>query len=140
MQNFLTGQYGNALRVVAFNTAEGWSWDVSEDIANEILQRAVGAYKSLSEATLRFVDRHIADLSNPTPKTPTSPIDLIDSHKGTSNNDDFVVGLSAAAMSLLIWRGCASASCARRPIQGASGGLLRHAMAIRSSVTSRRML
>jgi hypothetical protein len=60
--------------------------------------------------------------------------------QGTSNNDDFVVGLSAAAMSLLIWRGCASASCARRPIQGASGGLLRHAMAIRSSVTSRRML
>jgi hypothetical protein len=81
VQNFLTGQYGNALRVVAFNTAEGWSWDVSEDIANEILQRAVGAYKSLSEATLRFGDRHIADLANPTPKTPTSPIDLIDSHK-----------------------------------------------------------
>ena len=63
-----------------------------------------------------------------------------DDYMGTSNNDDFVVGLSAAAMSLLIWRGCASASCARRPIQGASGGLLRHAMAIRSSVTSRRML
>jgi hypothetical protein len=30
IRNFLTGQYGNALRVVAFNTAEGWSWDVSE--------------------------------------------------------------------------------------------------------------
>jgi hypothetical protein len=25
IRNFLTGQYGNALRVVAFNTAEGWS-------------------------------------------------------------------------------------------------------------------
>ena len=24
IRNFLTGQYGNALRVVAFNTAEGW--------------------------------------------------------------------------------------------------------------------
>jgi hypothetical protein len=35
IQNFLTGQYENALRVVAFNTAEGWSRDVSEDIAHE---------------------------------------------------------------------------------------------------------
>jgi hypothetical protein len=27
------GQYGNALRAVSFYTAEGWSQDVSEDIA-----------------------------------------------------------------------------------------------------------
>jgi len=26
IRNFLSGQYGNAVRVVAFNTAEGWSW------------------------------------------------------------------------------------------------------------------
>jgi hypothetical protein len=77
VQNFLTGQYGNALRVVAFNTAEGWSWDVSEDIALEILQRAVDADKSLSEATLHFIGRHVVDLANPTPRTPTSPIELI---------------------------------------------------------------
>jgi hypothetical protein len=31
------GDNGNSLRIVAFNTAEGWSWDVSEDIALEIL-------------------------------------------------------------------------------------------------------
>ena len=37
VHNFLTGQYGNGLRIVAFNAAEGWSWDVSEDIALEIL-------------------------------------------------------------------------------------------------------
>jgi hypothetical protein len=30
IRNFPTGQYSNALRVVAFNTAEGWSRDVSE--------------------------------------------------------------------------------------------------------------
>jgi hypothetical protein len=34
IRNFISGQYSNALRVVAFNTAEGWSRDVSEDIAN----------------------------------------------------------------------------------------------------------
>jgi hypothetical protein len=33
IRNFISGQYSNALRVVAFNTAEGWSRDVSEDIA-----------------------------------------------------------------------------------------------------------
>jgi hypothetical protein len=43
LRNFLTGQYSNALRVVAFNTAEGWSRDVSEDIADELLQRACDA-------------------------------------------------------------------------------------------------
>jgi len=60
IQNFLTGQYGNALRVVAFNTAEGWSRDVSEDIAQELLQRAVDAGEDLGEDTQRFVDRSIA--------------------------------------------------------------------------------
>jgi len=28
IRNFISGQYSNALRVVAFNTAEGWSRDV----------------------------------------------------------------------------------------------------------------
>jgi hypothetical protein len=37
IRNFLTGQYSNALRVVAFNTVEGWSRDVSEDIAGKVL-------------------------------------------------------------------------------------------------------
>ena len=40
IRNFLSGQYSNALRVVAFNTAEGWSRDVSEDIAGEVLEQA----------------------------------------------------------------------------------------------------
>jgi hypothetical protein len=35
IRSFLNGQYSNALRVIAFNTAEGWSRDVSEDIAGE---------------------------------------------------------------------------------------------------------
>jgi hypothetical protein len=84
VQNFLSGQYGNALRVVAFHTAEGWSWDLSEDIALEILQRAVDADKSLSEATLHFISRHVVDLANPTLRTPTSPIELIN-HKPDFN-------------------------------------------------------
>jgi hypothetical protein len=34
--DLLEGQYKNPFRVVAFNTAEGWSQDVSEDIAQEL--------------------------------------------------------------------------------------------------------
>jgi hypothetical protein len=35
----LEGQYSNPVRVVAFNTAEGWSRDVSDDVADELRQR-----------------------------------------------------------------------------------------------------
>ncbi len=59
IRNFLTGQYSNALRVVAFNTAEGWSRDVSEDIAGEVLERAFDADDNLGEDTKRFIDRHV---------------------------------------------------------------------------------
>jgi hypothetical protein len=79
IRNFLTGQYGNALRVVAFNTAEGWSWDVSEDIALEVLERAIDADDNLGEDTKRFIDRHVADPTNPSPRA--QPVDLIDSIK-----------------------------------------------------------
>jgi hypothetical protein len=59
VRNFLSGQYSNALRVVAFNTAEGWSRDVSEDIDGEVLERAFDADDNLSEDTKRFIDRHM---------------------------------------------------------------------------------
>jgi len=42
--------------VVAFNTAEGWSRDVSEDIADELLQRACDADENLGEDTKRFIE------------------------------------------------------------------------------------
>jgi hypothetical protein len=59
IRNFLGGQYSNALDVVAFNTAEGRSRDVSEDIAGEVLERAFDADDNLSEDTKRFIDRHL---------------------------------------------------------------------------------
>jgi hypothetical protein len=69
IRNFLSGQYANALRVVAFNAAEGWSRDVSEDIAGEVLERAFDADDSLLEGTKRFIDRH----SMPGEKRPPAP-------------------------------------------------------------------
>jgi hypothetical protein len=69
IRDFLSGQYSNALRVVAFNTAEGWSRDVSEDIADEVLDRAFDADDNLSEDTKRFIDRHVT----PGEKRPPAP-------------------------------------------------------------------
>jgi len=36
IQDLLTGQYNNPIRVIAFNTAERWSEDVSEDVGHEL--------------------------------------------------------------------------------------------------------
>jgi hypothetical protein len=69
IRNFQTGQYSNALRVVAFNTVEGWSRDVSEDIAGEVLERAFDADDNLGEDTKRFIDRHV----RPGEKRPSAP-------------------------------------------------------------------
>ena len=37
--DLMAGGYANPIRVVAFNTAEHWSEDVSEDVAREIRRR-----------------------------------------------------------------------------------------------------
>jgi hypothetical protein len=39
IQDLLTGQYSHPIRVVAFNTAERWLEDVSEDVAQELRRR-----------------------------------------------------------------------------------------------------
>jgi hypothetical protein len=59
LRNFISGQYSNALRVIAFDTAEGWSRDVSDDIVDELPQRACDADENLGEDTKRFVDRYM---------------------------------------------------------------------------------
>lgn len=39
IQDLMAGEYKRPIRVVAFNTAERWSEDVSEDVAREIQRR-----------------------------------------------------------------------------------------------------
>ena len=56
--DLMAGQYEDPTRVVAFNTAEHWSNDVSEDIAREIRRRADIAYEDLSSSIEEFVTRH----------------------------------------------------------------------------------
>jgi hypothetical protein len=35
----MEGQYSSPVRIVSFNTSEGWSRDVSEEVAEELRQR-----------------------------------------------------------------------------------------------------
>ena len=58
VDDLLTGQFNNPLRVVAFNTAEGWARDASEDIAQLVIEAARVRNKSLSESARRFYERH----------------------------------------------------------------------------------
>jgi len=55
--DLMTGQFNNPLRVVAFNTAEGWAHDVSEDIAQLVIEAARVRNKDLSESARRFYER-----------------------------------------------------------------------------------
>lgn len=45
--------------MIAFNTARGWSRDVSEDVAREVVRRAAERGLSLPPGSLRFVARYI---------------------------------------------------------------------------------
>jgi hypothetical protein len=69
VRNMISGEYRNPLRVVAFNTVEGWSRDVSEEIAYDVLDRAYDADTTLSAAAKRFIDRHVT----PGEKRPPAP-------------------------------------------------------------------
>lgn len=58
IQDLLTGQYSNPFRVVAFNTAERWSQDVSEDVAVELRRRCDLQMCDLPSTISDFVERH----------------------------------------------------------------------------------
>jgi hypothetical protein len=55
--DLLDEQYSNPIRVIAFNSAEGWSRDVSEDLARELRQRCPDE-RELPESLQRFVERY----------------------------------------------------------------------------------
>ena len=55
VSNIINGEYSNPVRVVAFNIAEGWSRDVTEEIAEAVLERAQ-TEGHLSEPAKKFVE------------------------------------------------------------------------------------
>jgi hypothetical protein len=59
VEDLVMNQFNNPLRVIAFNTSEGWARDVSEDVAREMLNRAAKDDRMLAGASRRFVERHV---------------------------------------------------------------------------------
>jgi hypothetical protein len=58
IRDLLTGQYSNPVRVVAFNTVERWSRDVSEEVADELGRRFSIADDEIPTFFEGFFDRH----------------------------------------------------------------------------------
>jgi hypothetical protein len=59
ISDLMSGQYRDPVRVVAFNTAEHWSEDASEDVAREIMRRLDLAGHELPSSIDAFVDSHL---------------------------------------------------------------------------------
>lgn len=58
LQDLMSGQYNNPIRVIAFNTAERWSEDVSGDVASEICRRCDLQTCDVPSAIQDFVESH----------------------------------------------------------------------------------
>ncbi len=55
IRDLLDGQYRKPVRIVAFNTAEGWSRDVTTDIADE-LRRSYVEFGEVPDSVLEFME------------------------------------------------------------------------------------
>jgi hypothetical protein len=54
----LDGQYTNPVGVFCFNTEEGWSRDVSGDVARELRRRCDLTGRVVPSGVAEFVERH----------------------------------------------------------------------------------
>jgi hypothetical protein len=55
--DLLSGQYSHPLGVVAFNTAQGWSRDVTGEVARELLAHAAALDDELAPHVREFLER-----------------------------------------------------------------------------------
>jgi hypothetical protein len=58
IRDFMTGQFNEPVRVVAFNTLEHWADDVSKDVAQEVQTRCDIAGEPVPEHISDFVDTY----------------------------------------------------------------------------------
>src|SRR3954452_4407299 len=56
IRHLIEGQYEHVVRIVAFNTAQGWSPDVSTEIAREVVERTRAQGEDLTGPVRQFVD------------------------------------------------------------------------------------
>jgi hypothetical protein len=59
IQDLLTGQYQNLFRVIAFNTCERWSQDVSEDVARELERHVSQLDLTIGDGVSDFIEEQL---------------------------------------------------------------------------------
>ena len=55
IRDLFAGDYNNPVRIIAFNTAEGWSRDVTVDIGDEVRRRYI-EYDEVPGSVLAFLE------------------------------------------------------------------------------------
>jgi hypothetical protein len=60
VSNILNGEYSNPVRVVAFNIAEGWSRDVTDDVAQAVIELG-RSENHFSKVAKEFVERTLGE-------------------------------------------------------------------------------
>jgi hypothetical protein len=60
LSDLMAGQYKKPLRVIAFNVAEGWSRDASEEVAQILRRRSPDLPESLSD----FLELHLGQAAH----------------------------------------------------------------------------
>jgi hypothetical protein len=60
LRDLMTGQYSNPVCIVGFNTAEGWSRDASDEVADELRQRCAERGE-VPPSLQEFLDRYAGD-------------------------------------------------------------------------------
>ncbi|MCK1622411.1 hypothetical protein IVA98_03960 [Bradyrhizobium sp. 160] len=56
LRDIFSGQYAYPVRIVCFNTAEGWSRDATPDIADVLAERAANTDAEISPALQAFIE------------------------------------------------------------------------------------
>lgn len=75
IEAIIAGVYSRPLRVVAFNPAEGWSRDVTEDIARAVSDRVRTERRTLARSAQEFLER-VLKLDAPVATTRIGIVDL----------------------------------------------------------------
>ena len=60
-----SGEYTKPLEVIAFNVNEGWSLNVSEDIAGLVVEKARAEQATLPQSAQEFVENHLDEELEP---------------------------------------------------------------------------
>jgi hypothetical protein len=58
IRDLLDGQYSKPVRIVSFNTGEGWSRDISADVAEDLRRRCDLQLREIPSNILDFIKRY----------------------------------------------------------------------------------